>query len=135
MIDEFGLSAYLRINPTHGVVEIGRVHLSKLLKRTSAATEAGYLMAKYIFEELGYRRLESKCNSLNKPSWEASLRFGFKFEGVSRQSFVFKGLNRDTAWYSIIDKEWPLINEKFEKWLSVDNFDETGKQRVSLREI
>ena len=129
-----GISGYLRINPEHGVIEIGHLHFSKLLKRTSLATEAIYLMIKLIFDNLGYRRCEWKCNSLNEPSRIAAERFGFKFEGIFRQNYVFKNRNRDTAWFSIIDSEWPVLKTKFQKWLDPNNFDSTGKQIFKLFE-
>lgn len=130
-----GIAGYLRINPTHGVIEIGHVHFSKLLKRTPAATEAMYLMMHKAFEELGYRRYEWKCNALNQASRDAALRFQFKFEGIFRQSYVFKNRNRDTAWFSIIDSEWPVVKGKFERWLNPSNFDGEGNQILSLKEI
>ena len=123
-----GVCGYLRINPEHGVIEVGHLHYSKLLQKTAAATEAMYLMMKYAFDDLGYRRYEWKCNDLNIPSKKAATRLGFTFEGVFRQSNVFKGYNRDTAWYSIIDSEWPEIKQKLEEWLRPDNFDDQGKQ-------
>jgi RimJ/RimL family protein N-acetyltransferase len=130
-----GICGYLRINPEHGSIEVGHLHYSKFLKRTLAATEAMYLMMYHIFEELHYRRYEWKCNSLNEASQKAAMRLGFKFEGIFRQSNVFKGHNRDTAWYSIIDSEWPALKEKFEKWLHPDNFDAQGNQIKKLTEI
>ncbi|MDF3055224.1 MAG: ribosomal-protein-serine acetyltransferase, partial [Gammaproteobacteria bacterium] len=133
--EPIGVAGYLRINPDHGVIEVGHLHYSKLLQRTPAATEAMYLMMQYAFEGLGYRRYEWKCHSLNEASRRAALRLGFQFEGVFRQCNVFKERNRDTAWFSIIDSEWPGLKEKFEKWLDKDNFDEAGKQRVSLQII
>lgn len=130
-----GIAGYLRINPEHGAIEVGHLHFSKLLKRTPAATEAMYLMMHYTFEELKYRRYEWKCNALNQASRDAALRFGFTFEGIFRQCNVFKNRNRDTAWFSILDKEWPEIRERFKRWLSPNNFDHQGNQRISLREI
>lgn len=130
-----GISGYLRINSEHGVIEIGHLHFSKLLKRTPLATEAIYLMLQLIFDELGYRRCEWKCNALNEPSRMAAERFGFKFEGIFRQHYVFKNHNRDTAWFSILDSEWPIIKEKFQKWLAPSNFDATGKQILKLSEL
>ena len=129
-----GLSAYLQIRPVHGVIEIGHLHFSKLLKRTPLATEVIYLMLQMAFDELNYRRCEWKCNSLNENSRQAALRFGFQFEGIFRQNFVFKNRNRDTAWFSIIDSEWPLLKIKFEKWLNPNNFDASGKQILKLSE-
>lgn len=130
-----GIAGYLRINPEHGVIEIGHLHFSKLLQRTPIATEAIYLMMKHVFNDLGYRRYEWKCNSLNQASCNAAKRFGFTFEGIFRQSNVFKGQNRDTAWFSIIDNEWPAIKNRFEKWLNPNNFDSYGNQIKKLREI
>lgn len=130
-----GLASYLRITPAHGVIEIGDVHFSKFLKRTPAATEAMYLMMRHVFEDLQYRRYEWKCNALNTPSRKAALRFGFQFEGIFRQHFVFKQRNRDTAWFSILDTEWPAQKHKFEHWLDPNNFTAEGKQIKSLREI
>jgi RimJ/RimL family protein N-acetyltransferase len=130
-----GIAGYLRINPEHGVIEVGHLHFSKLLKRTPIATEAMYLMMHYALEELKYRRYEWKCHSLNLASRAAALRLGFTFEGIFRQSNVFKNRNRDTAWFSILDNEWPTIREKFKKWLQPSNFNSNGGQIVSLREI
>lgn len=130
-----GISGYLRINPEHGVIEIGHLHFSKLLKQTPLATEAIYLMLKNAFEQYGYRRCEWKCHDLNTPSKKAAERFGFKFEGVFRQNFVFKNRNRDTAWFSIINSEWPALREKFEKWLRPENFDATGRQILKLTDF
>ena len=130
-----GISGYLRINPQHGVIEIGHIHFSKLLKQTSLATEAIYLMLRLAFDEYGYRRCEWKCNDLNEASRKAAKRFGFIFEGIFRQSYVFKNCNRDTAWFSIIDKEWPALKEKFEKWLHPENFSVDGRQFLKLSEI
>lgn len=127
-----GISGYLRINPDHGVIEVGHLHFSKLLQRTPAATEAMYLMMRHAFDDLGYRRYEWKCNSFNEASRVAAQRLGFKFEGIFRQSNVFKNRNRDTAWFSILDTEWPELKVKFHRWLSSGNFDENGKQKQSL---
>lgn len=130
-----GISSYLRITPEHGVVEVGHLHFSTRLKRTPAATEAMYLMMNYAFEELGYRRYEWKCDSLNQPSRNAAERLGFKFEGIFRQNFIYKNRNRDTAWFSIIDSEWFVLKGRFQKWLHGDNFDAQGKQILSLKKI
>lgn len=130
-----GVVSYLRISPHNGVVEIGYVHFSDLLKKTSAATEAIYLMMYYVFEELGYRRCEWKCDSLNQASRDAAERLGFTFEGIFRQDRIYKNRNRDTAWFSIIDSEWPKLRTRFERWLSPNNFDHSGKQILRLREI
>ncbi len=130
-----GLASYLRINPEHGVIEVGHLHFSALLKKTPAATEAMYLMMYRAFEELGYRRYEWKCDSLNQPSRAAAERLGFKFEGIFRQDKVYKNRNRDTAWFSIIDNEWLEIKARLQKWLDPHNFDEDGKQKLALRNI
>ncbi|MCX7122883.1 MAG: GNAT family N-acetyltransferase [Gammaproteobacteria bacterium] len=129
-----GMVSYLRIQPEHGSIEIGYVHFSKRLQKRPAATEAIYLMIRTAFE-LHYRRCEWKCHSLNEASRKAALRFGFQFEGIFRQANVYKGHNRDTAWYSIIDSEWPTLQTQFERWLAPDNFDAEGKQIVSLSNI
>lgn len=133
--EAIGIAGYLRINPEHGVIEIGHIHFSKHLQKTPAATEAMYLMMKYAIEDLGYRRYEWKCNTLNQASQDAALRLGFKFEGIFRQSHVLKNRNRDTAWFSIIDSEWPDLKRKFEAWLDPNNFDNSGKQQKSLNAI
>jgi RimJ/RimL family protein N-acetyltransferase len=130
-----GMVSYINIRPEHGVIEIGDVHFSTLLKRTPLATEAIYLLLHQMFEELQYRRCEWKCNSLNKASQYAAERFGFKFEGIFRQHYVFKSRNRDTAWFSILDSEWDGLKKKFEKWLNSNNFDSLGHQITRLSEI
>jgi len=127
-----GLASYLRIDTTHGVIEVGHLAFSPLLQRTRAATEAMYLMMKHAFE-LGYRRYEWKCDALNAASRRAAERLGFRFEGVFRQAAVYKGRNRDTAWYSIIDSEWPARETAFRAWLDPANFDDDGRQRRALR--
>jgi RimJ/RimL family protein N-acetyltransferase len=129
------ICAYLRINPEHGVVEVGHLHYSALLKQTPAATETMFLMMHYALEELKYRRYEWKCNALNEPSKQSALRLGFQFEGTFRQSNVFKNRNRDTAWFSIVDSEWPAIKARFERWLDTNNFDQHGHQKTCLQEI
>jgi RimJ/RimL family protein N-acetyltransferase len=126
-----GVASYLRIEPLHGVIEVGHLAFSPLLQRTAAATEAMYLMMERIFT-LGYRRYEWKCHALNAPSRAAAQRLGFSFEGVFRQAMVTRGRNRDTAWYSIIDPEWPALREAFHKWLAPSNFDGEGRQKESL---
>jgi RimJ/RimL family protein N-acetyltransferase len=128
-----GIASYLRIAPEHGSIEIGHIWFGAPLRRTTAATEAIYLLARHAFDELGYRRLEWKCDSLNAPSRRAAERFGFTFEGVFRKHMVLKGRNRDTAWYAITDDEWPCIRAGFEAWLSPTNFDAGGAQRRDLR--
>ena len=129
-----GVAAYLRIAPAAGSIEVGHINFSPLLQRTPAATEAMYLMMKHAFE-LGYRRYEWKCDALNAPSRVAAERLGLTFEGVFRQALVYKGRNRDSAWYSAIDKEWPALKAAFEAWLAPSNFDQLGRQKQSLREI
>jgi len=130
-----GVASYLRITPEHGVIEIGNIWFGTPLQRTTAATEAIYLLVRHAFDDLGYRRLEWKCNALNAASRRAAERFGFRFEGVFRNHMVVKGRNRDTAWYAITGEEWPAIKAGFERWLSPANFDAAGAQRNSLREL
>jgi RimJ/RimL family protein N-acetyltransferase len=130
-----GLASYLRIEPRQGVIEIGHVWFGVPLQRTTAASEAIYLLARHVFDNLGYRRLEWKCNALNAASRRAAERFGFTFEGVFRQHQVVKGRNRDTAWYAITDDQWPAIGRGFEAWLSPANRDEDGRQRRALGEL
>jgi RimJ/RimL family protein N-acetyltransferase len=127
-----GLASYLRIAPEFGVIEIGHIWFGVPLQRTTGATEAIYLLAGRVFDDLGYRRLEWKCNALNAASRRAAERFGFSFEGVFRNHQVVKGRNRDTAWYAITDDEWPAIGSAFRAWLSPGNFDGDGRQRRSL---
>jgi RimJ/RimL family protein N-acetyltransferase len=129
-----GWASYMRMEPAHGAVEIGNILLSPALQRTTAATEALYRMACHVFE-LGYRRLEWKCNEENLPSRRAALRLGFTFEGIFRQHMVIKGRNRNTAWFSMLDREWPARKRAFEAWLVPGNFDGDGRQRQSLQEI
>jgi RimJ/RimL family protein N-acetyltransferase len=126
-----GVASYLRIDPANGSIEVGHINYSPLLQRTPAATEAMYLMMRHVFD-LGYRRYEWKCNALNAASRVAARRLGFSFEGVFRQAGVVKGRNRDTAWYAMIDKEWPALREAFLRWLDPSNFDEQGRQRARL---
>jgi RimJ/RimL family protein N-acetyltransferase len=127
-----GIVAYLRITPQHGVVEIGHIWFGTPLQRTPAATEAIYLLARHVFDDLGWRRLEWKCDAGNAKSRRAAERFGFTFEGVFRKHMVVKGRDRDTAWFSILDDEWPAIRAAFEAWLAPDNFDAAGVQRKTL---
>jgi RimJ/RimL family protein N-acetyltransferase len=129
-----GLGSYLRIDPTHGSVEVGHLQFSPLMQRTAVATEAMYLMMKTAFD-LGYRRYEWKCDALNAGSRRAAERLGFRFEGIFRQAIVYKGRSRDTAWYSVIDKEWPALDAAFRAWLDPANFDRAGRQRRSLEEL
>lgn len=126
-----GVASYLRIDPANGTIEVGHLQYSPLLQRTVAATEAMYLMMKRAFV-LGYRRYEWKCDALNTASCRAAERLGFTFEGIFRQAVVYKGRNRDTAWYSIIDSEWPALDAAYLEWLDPANFDENGRQRVPL---
>ena len=127
-----GVASYLRIDPANGVVEVGHLAFAPQLQRTRVATEAMYLMMKHAFE-LGYRRYEWKCDALNAPSRRAAERLGFTFEGIFRQAIVYKGRNRDTAWYSVIDSEWPVLETAFRAWLDPANFDDEGRQRRRLR--
>lgn len=129
-----GLASYLRIAPEHGTIEIGHIWFGAQLQRTTAATEAIYLLMRHAFDDLGYRRLEWKCNALNAASRRAAERFGFTFEGVFRQHQIVKARNRDTAWYAIIDSDWPRIRAGFQTWLDPANFDERSRQIRSLRE-
>jgi RimJ/RimL family protein N-acetyltransferase len=118
-----------------GVIEIGHIHWGPLMQRRPAATEAHYLFMRHIFDDLGYRRWEWKCNNNNGPSKRAAERFGFQFEGVFRQHMIIKGENRDTAWYSIIDKEWPALKTAYEGWLDPANFDSDGNQKRRLEDF
>jgi len=127
-----GMASYMRLRPEHGSAEVGCIVFSKKLQRTRAATEAIYLMARHLFDDLGYRRFEWKCNDKNAASKSAALRFGFTYEGVFRNDMIVKGRNRDTAWFSMIDREWPAIRTGFQTWLDPDNFDADGKQRSKL---
>lgn len=129
-----GVASYLRIAPENGSIEVGSISFGPALQRTRAATEAMYLMMKWAFEA-GYRRYEWKCNALNVPSRRAAQRLGFSFEGVFRQALVVKGRNRDTAWFAIIDKEWPALKEAFEAWLSPSNFTPEGTQIERLGDL
>ena len=130
-----GMASYLRIVPVDGAIEIGHIWLAPALQRTRLATEAIFLMARHAFETLGNRRFEWKCNALNAPSRRAAIRFGFTFEGVFRQHMIVKGVNRDTAWYSILDGEWPAVRAGFEAWLDPSNFDPGGGQRQTLESV
>jgi RimJ/RimL family protein N-acetyltransferase len=127
-----GRFAFLRIDPANGVVETGHILYGPRLARTRAATEALYLQARHVFDDLGYRRFEWKCDNANEPSKRAALRYGFTFEGVFRQHMIVKGRNRDTAWFAMLDREWPARRAAFERWLTPDNFDESGRQRIGL---
>jgi RimJ/RimL family protein N-acetyltransferase len=130
-----GYASYMRIDPANGVAEVGNILLTPALQRTTAATEAMYLMARHIFDDLGYRRYEWKCNAENAPSRRAALRLGFTFEGIFRQHMVVKDQNRNTAWFSLLDHEWPARKQAFESWLNPANFDAQGNQRQSLPEL
>ena len=127
-----GIASYLRIEPNHGAIEVGHIHFSPLLQRRPESTEAMYLMMRRVFDELGYRRYEWKCDALNGPSCRAAERLGFRYEGTFRQATHYKGRNRDTAWFAIIDKDWPRIRRTFQTWLDPGNFDAAGQQKSAL---
>jgi RimJ/RimL family protein N-acetyltransferase len=133
--DAIGLASYLAIEPINRRIEVGNILFTPRLQRTPGGTEAMYLMAKHAFEDLRYRRYEWKCNALNEPSRKAALRYGFQFEGIFRQHMIVKGRNRDTAWFSILDSEWPARKAIFDRWLSPANFFPDGTQRSSLSTI
>ena len=130
-----GHASFLRISPANAAIEVGYINLSPALQRTRAATEFQYLMMRRVFDELGYRRYEWKCDALNAPSRNAALRLGFTYEGTFRQATHYKGRNRDTAWFSILDTEWPKLKSRFENWLSPDNFDTHGHQIRRLQKM
>ena len=130
-----GYASYMRMEPAHGVVEVGNILLAPALQRTTAATEAMVLMASHVFDDLGYRRYEWKCNAANEPSRRAALRLGFTFEGIFRQHMVVKGQNRDTAWFAMLDSEWPARKRAFQAWLDPANFDSAGRQLRSLASL
>lgn len=130
-----GSLALMRIDPKNGVIEVGHVTFTSLLQRTALSTEAQFLLMRYVFEQLGYRRYEWKCDSLNAPSRAAAERLGFQFEGIFRQAIVYKGRSRDTAWFSIMDHEWPDIRTAFERWLAEENFDKQGQQLTRLQAL
>ena len=130
-----GWASLMRATPQHGVIEVGNVLFSPALQRTRAATEAMYWMARHVFETLGYRRYEWKCNALNEPSRRAAARLGFTFEGIFRQHMIAKGRNRDTAWFSMLDHEWPARKSAFEAWLDPENFDSHGRQKQGLEQF
>lgn len=130
--EAIGLFSLLNINVTDASIEVGHIHYSNLLKKTRTATEVHYLLAKYIFEILGFRRYEWKCDSLNEGSKNSAERLGFTFEGVFRQHKVYKNRNRDTSWFSMLDKEWPARKEGYEAWLEPSNFDSNGQQKRKL---
>jgi RimJ/RimL family protein N-acetyltransferase len=128
-----GYAAYLRIDTANRVIEVGSIVYAPAFQRTTGATEAMYLMARYAFEVLGYRRYEWKCNALNQASRKAALRLGFSFEGIFRQHMIVKGRNRDTAWFAMLDGEWPERKASLETWLDPENFDTEGRQKTPLR--
>jgi RimJ/RimL family protein N-acetyltransferase len=130
-----GVVSFLRIEPAHGCLEIGHIWFGAPLQRTAAATETIHVLARHAFDELGYRRLEWKCDAANARSRRAAERFGVTFEGVFRQHMIVKGRNRDTAWYSILDGEWPAVRAGFEAWLAPENFDADGRQRRALGQL
>lgn len=132
--DVVGTASYMRIRQAHGSAEIGGVTFSHALQRTREATEALFLMADHVLGDLGYRRLEWKCNAQNAKSMRAAERLGYSFEGVFRQDMIVKGQNRDTAWFSILDREWPALKDGYQSWLDPRNFDETGEQKRRLEE-
>lgn len=130
-----GIASYMRIQQAAGVIEVGGITYSPLLQRHRAATEAMFLMMSRVFNELGYRRYEWKCDSLNAPSCRAAERMGFSPDGIFRQAAYYKGRNRDTAWFSLLDKDWPPVKRAFQRWLSEDNFDAQGQQRQKLNDL
>ena len=127
-----GVASYLRIDPVNGVIEVGHIHFSPLIQGTAIATETMYLMMRQVFDVWGYRRYEWKCDALNKPSCAAARRFGFVYEGIFRQAIMYKQRNRDTAWFAVIDRDWPKVKEVLEAWLNPNNFDADGKQLSRL---
>ncbi len=130
-----GIASYMRMDPANGAIEVGSIHYSDKLKQTRASTEAMFLMMRHVFDDLGYRRYEWKCNSFNEPSRRTALRLGFLFEGIFRNRMVVKGHSRDTAWFAITDDDWPKLKAAYGKWLAPDNFDSSGKQRLSLSSL
>jgi RimJ/RimL family protein N-acetyltransferase len=130
-----GMASYMRVKPAIGTIEVGNVNYSEIMKRTAVGTEAMYLMMVRVFDELGYRRYEWKCDDFNSPSKSAALRLGFKHEGLFRQAVVYKGRNRDTAWFSIIDTEWPDLKRAYQAWLAPTNFDDSGRQKRKLADL
>lgn len=127
-----GRQALMRIDATHGVIEIGNILWGPAIARSTVCTEALFLFAQYVFDELGYRRFEWKCNNLNEPSKKAAIRFGFRFEGVFRNHMVAKGQNRDTAWFAMTSEDWPEIRQEYLRWLAPENFDGDGRQKTRL---
>jgi RimJ/RimL family protein N-acetyltransferase len=128
-----GMVTFMRMTPAMGVIEIGHIWFAPALQKTRQATEAIFLLMRHVFDDLGYRRLEWKCDALNAASRRAASRFGFRYEGIFRQHMIYKGRNRDTAWFAMIDKDWPGIRAGFERWLAADNFDASGGQREALK--
>ncbi len=128
-----GVASFLRIDPSNGAIEVGHIAYSPALQRTHAGTEAMYLMMQYVFDDLGYRRYEWKCDNLNAASRSAAARYGFQFEGIFRQAAVYKNRNRDTAWFAITDKDWPALKVAFESWLAPENRKASGEQKTPLR--
>ena len=128
-----GMGAFMRADPANGVIEIGHIWMSPALQRTRESTEAIYLMIRHAFDDLGVRRLEWKCDALNEPSRAAAKRFGFTFEGIFRQHMIIKGRNRDTAWFAMLDTDWPRVRAGFEAWLAEGNFDAEGRQIAKLQ--
>jgi RimJ/RimL family protein N-acetyltransferase len=127
-----GMGSFMRADPANGVIEIGHIWMSPGLQQTRESTEAIFLMIRHCFDDLGVRRLEWKCDALNAPSRRAAERLGFAFEGIFRQHFIVKGRNRDTAWYAMLDKDWPRVRTAFETWLKPENFDASGRQKAKL---
>ncbi len=127
-----GVAAYLRVRPEAGSIEVGSIAYAPRLQRTAMATEAMYLMMHRVFDELGYRRYEWKCDALNAPSCRAAERLGFTYDGLFRQAMIYKGRNRDTAWYSLLDGDWPAVRAAMRHWLAADNFDAKGRQKERL---
>ncbi|MSO76960.1 MAG: N-acetyltransferase [Alphaproteobacteria bacterium] len=130
-----GVASYLRIDPAIGSIEVGNINYSPLAQRTPIASEAMFLMMRRVFDELGYRRYEWKCDSLNAPSRRAALRYGFRYEGLFRQATIYKGRNRDTIWFAMLDREWPYLKRAYERWLAPDNFTPDGQQKMALGEL
>jgi RimJ/RimL family protein N-acetyltransferase len=128
-----GLQSLMRIVPAHGVIEVGSIMWGPDIARSRRATEALYLTARHVFDDLGYRRFEWKCDDRNAPSQRAARRFGFAYEGIFRQHMIFKGENRDTAWFAMLDADWPRLRAEYERWLDPANFDADGAQRTPLR--
>ncbi|MFK5978190.1 MAG: GNAT family protein [Rhizobiaceae bacterium] len=130
-----GVASYLRIDATNGVIEVGNINYSPELQQTRAATEAMYLMMRRVFSDLGYRRYEWKCDALNTPSRKAAERLGFSYDGLFQQAIMYKGRNRDTAWFSVLDGDWPSLKAAYMEWLDASNFNGKGQQKTSLAEL